>query len=158
MSTKRRIRVTSTRSFLVDVPAEEAERLTELKDLGGNVVHTTDGLDVIEAAARFLRRTNHAPEYVDADVRIEPADDGDLAGGYWEPTVLDATAPGAEGYLWSACHFVDRARQELSSGRYREGHCPDLDALNRDFGRLQERLRVMALAVDDAIRKAAPTP
>lgn len=150
---KRRIRVTATQTFLVDVPAEEAERLTELRDLDGNVVHTPDGLDVIEAAARFLRQTHHAPEYVDAYVTIEAADDGDLAGGFWEPTVLDSTVPAPEGYLWSACYFVDRARQELSSGRYREGHCPDLDALNRDFGRLQERLRLMALA---ALQEATP--
>lgn len=57
---------------------------------------------------------------------------------------------GREQWLWSALHFLDKSRRMLSSGRYRQGNCPELDAVNRDLGRLEEELRLMALEADDS--------
>lgn len=137
-----RLRVEWTESLLVDVPRPQAKRL----------LNPSDYLDVYEAAARFRRQSHYSPSNVeDASVRIEPYQ---RSRSWWDAEVIDTETAG-EGYLWSARHFVGEARRMLGSGRYREGHCPDLDRLNTALGRLEEELRLMALAVDDAPKAVA---
>jgi hypothetical protein len=136
--------VTYTRTIVVDVPAEEAEHLKDPYDY----------TDVLEAADRYKRQTHHGHEYdFEGGVTIEAADEEALESCMWPPEVLQSQPDG--GYIWSARHFVGQARHELGLGRYREGHCPDLDVLNVELGRLGERLRVMALAIDGIHEQAA---
>lgn len=150
-ATKRRLRVIVTETMIVDENAEEAEGLLPVVDEDGEE-HLPEYLDVIEAASRYRRMAHHAAEYIEGDVAIEAADDDD---DWWRGTTpLDATTA-RPGYLWSARHFIGEAMNELSRGRYSEGHCPELDALNRDLGRLDERCRLMALAADPATRQLA---
>lgn len=136
----RRLRVTFTQTLLVDENLEDAR----------SVLDAADHLTVIEAAHRYRTMAHHSSEHLDADVTIEEADSDETG---WA-AVLDATTA-RPGYLWSALTFLDKASQELIGGRYREGRCPELDALNRDLGRLKERLRLMALADDPATAELA---
>ena len=124
-----RLRMVVTRAMLVDVEPEEAARLLK----------PTDYMDVYDAASRFQRISAHGFEHVESDVYFEDAEDVVWYG--IEP--LDGVN-GREKYLWSARHFVIQARTELSSGRYREGNCPELDAVSRDLAVIENRLMEMA--------------
>lgn len=138
---KRRLRVTHTETLLVDVASEDAERLLDPR---------VDHLDQMEAADEYRRQAHPRSNFIFAELALEDAD-GDQP---WYTEVLDAASAGP-GYLWSAWHFLGRARQMLSSGRYRDGHCPDLDRLNIALGRLEEQLRLMALEAAKPKRAAA---
>lgn len=129
-------------TFLVDLDGVEARRLTRPK---------ADYMEVIEAFDQWKRMTGHRPDYVDGGVELVAVKPDDWAhgkrSGRLGDSVLDVAAA-RPGYLWSARHFIGQARYELSSGRYREGHCPDLDRLNGALARLEDELRLMALADD----------
>lgn len=129
-----RLRFTFTKSMWVDIGREEGQRLLDADDY----------TELVEAATRAQRIAAQAGHHVgDAYIVVERYDEGDYVDA--DPIEWDDR----EKYLWSARHFVNKARYELSCGRYREGHCPDLDRVNRDLGRLEEQLRLMALAVDN---------
>ena len=129
-----RLRFTWTQTMDVDVDPEEAASLLDSNDM----------LDVSDAATRYRRQAHHDYEFIEHDVAVEAVADLLPLWGY---RALEG-GTGQEGYLWSARHFIIQARNELSSGRYREGHCPDLDAVNRDLAVIEDRLREMAWAVD----------
>jgi len=131
----KRLRAIITETLLADVGPEEAARL---------LAKDADYLDVIEAVQRFRRIAAHDYEHIEAEVAIEDASE-DWIGPYG---VTPVYGDGREKYLWSARHFVIQARNELSRGRYREGICPELDAVNRDLAMIEDRLRLMAWAVD----------
>lgn len=138
---KQRLRVTWTQSMVVDVPRDQAKRLLKPYDY----------LDVCEAAERFRRQSHYAPYNLeDSGVSIEPYD-----SYLWHGVPVIDTETAGEGYLWSARNLVGDARTMLNRGRYREGHCPDLDRVTQALGRLEEELRLMALAVDEAQKGAA---
>jgi hypothetical protein len=130
---KRRLLATVTERMWVDVDPEEAERLLD----------PSDYLDVYEAVDRYRRIAAHATEHIDADVTLE-ADDDTTRGDYWRVTT-PVDGNGRQRYLWSARHFVGKARHELSLGRYREGYCPELDKVNGALARLEDELRLMAM-------------
>ena len=130
-----RLRFTWTQTMDVDVDPQEAASLLDSNDM----------LDVSDAATRYRRQAHHDYEFIEYDVAVEAVEDDLLP--MWGYKALEG-GTGQEGYLWSARHFIIQARNELSSGRYREGHCPDLDAVNRDLAVIEDRLREMAWAVD----------
>lgn len=131
---KRRLQMTVTEVMFIDVSVDEAERLLD---------PNADSLDVYEAAARFRRISAFDIDQVDSGVELQAREDGD---GSWGLRPVDGEA--RERYLWSARHFIGKARQELSSGRYREGRCPELDQVNGALARLEDELRLMALEID----------
>lgn len=133
----RLVQVDMTKTMLVRLPAEEAE----------DVLHKDAcSTDLAERVTRWLRIAHHDPQQVDGYLTVSDASEVRLDD--WAiPEPVDGV-DGKPSYLWSARHFVGRARYELSCGRYREGHCPDLDEVNRLLGRLEEELRLMAFAAD----------
>lgn len=136
---KQRLRVTWTASLLVDVPRHDAKRLLKPYDY----------VDLCEAAERFRRQSHYAPyNLLESWVSVEPYR---KVWGDWGVSIIDSETAG-EGYLWSARNLVGDARTMLNRGRYREGHCPDLDRVATALGRLEEELRLMALAVDESRR------
>lgn len=136
VAAKHRLRMVSTRAMLVDVEPEEAARLLK----------PSDYMDVYDAADRFQRISGHGFEHVESDVYFEDAEDVVSYG--IEP--VDGVN-GREKYLWSARHFVIMARTELGRGRYREGNCPELDAVSRELAAIENHLGEMALAVERQI-------
>lgn len=135
------LRVTTSETMYVSVTGEEAERLLPEHDDEGKVIRWPDSTDQGEAVTRYKRIAGHR-RVTDGDLTIDTEDHG----GWWEPDVIDGDD--RERYLWSAREFVGRARYELSCGRYREGRCPELDAVNGDLARLEDRLRLMAMEVE----------
>ena len=129
----RLVQVDMTRTMYVSLTDDEAEAAL-------NAAHYLDNCDKV---TRWLRIANHAPEHFDAEFSIAKADaERQALFGYSKPVDGEDGIPS---YLWSARHFVGEARHELSAGRYREGFCPELDEVNTLLGRLEERLRIMAL-------------
>lgn len=135
--TTKRIRFIETREFVVELPAEEADE----------VITSEDICDLADYYERFKRIAHgRLNAHSEGDLTVEEDDPERIPRGWFEPEPIDGT--GRESYLWAARTLVADARYELSIGRYREGKCPELDEANHDLGRLEERLRVMALAVD----------
>lgn len=141
---RRRLRVVMTRTMWVDVDADVAERcLSDHDDCHAGCTRSHPDLtDLSDRVARWHRAAAYGHEYIESDLTVEDGT-GDQPW-YCEP--LDGDTP--EKYLWSARHFVIEARYHLASGRYREGRCPELDAVNGDLARIEDRLRLMALEVD----------
>jgi len=137
-----RLRVTMTRVMFVDVD-EDQTRYGE-KDEKGRP--TADYVDICEAVDRWRRITAHGTQYVDAWVDVDQDEDAGGVGGTWGLDTVDGN--GRQKFLWSARHFVIEARHELSLGRYREGHCPDLDRVNGLLAGIEDQLRLMALETD----------
>ena len=159
-----RLRVTSTEVMYVDVPADEASNYLvnhECHSCGWSTLGAVQDrycpvcktwlsrvlhgyLELCEAYDRW--RTiiagagGHVEAALDAEITTDPLHHLD------DPLPVDGTAP--QQMLWTARAAVMDARHRLSQARYREGHCPDLDAVNRDLGAIEERLRVMAMDVD----------
>lgn len=130
----KRIRVVMTQTMYVDCDDEEA----------GHLLKPYDYTDVYEAVDRFRRIAAHRMEHVESEVSVEAADEDEP----WGDSVKPVHSNDRQRYLWSARHFVGKAMYELSSGRYREGHCPDLDRVNGALARLEDEIRLMALDVD----------
>lgn len=128
----KRLRVVVTESMWVDTDAEEARSLLD----------PSDYMDVYDAITRFRRIAAHDFAHIEYEGHVEDASDETPYG------VEPVYGAGRERFLWSARHFVVKARTELSVGRYRDGNCPELDAVNRDLAAIEDRLRLMALAVD----------
>ena len=131
----KRIRFVDTRSIYVDLPAEDADA----------ILATTDICDLADDYERFKRMAGSGPVPFDGGLYVEDATNQRL--GIWgDPEPIDGTE--REKWLWSARNRVGDARNVLSRARYREGNCQELDAVNAELGKLEERLRVMALAVE----------
>ena len=139
----KRVRFTETRELYVDLPADRADEVLAMDDI-------TDLADEYGQ----LRRIAHG--------RLQVHSEGDLsvedATGGVDPLVQPLDGTGRQSYLWTARNAVSDARYELSSGRYREGNCPELDAANAELGVLEERLRVMALAAEGLGPDCLPLP
>lgn len=141
-----RFRFTWTEMMWVDVPRGEAPSLrpyTTTRQVNGKtekVTYSPDITDVSEMYTRARRISRFDWTSMHGDIEVEEED-----GTPWAD-VVDISQP--ERYIWSARHFVMKARQELSSGRYREGNCPELDQVNGALARLEDELRLMALEID----------
>ena len=131
------VQVDTTKSMFVRLPTDEAEVVLD-KDACST--------DLADRFARWQRIAHYSPHHFDGYINVSAADEARL-DDWAMPEPVDGVE-GKPSYLWSARHFVGRARYELSCGRYREGHCPDLDEVNRLLGRLEEELRLMAFAAD----------
>lgn len=130
----RRLRVTTTETMFVDVTDEEGDRL----------LNPYDYTDVYEAVGRFRRIAAFGTHHIESDVTVEEHTADDIG-----PYGIDVVhGDRDEQFLWSARHFVGKAMFELSSGRYRQGRCPELDEVRGALQRLEDRLRLMALEVD----------
>jgi len=92
----------------------------------------------------------------EGDLTVEAEDGSRIPRGWTAPEPIDGT--GRQSYLWTARNLVSDARYELSSGRYREGNCGEMDDVNAELGRLEERLRVMALSVEGLGPDCRPLP
>ena len=138
--TPRLVAFTYTETFYARIDGDTADRI--LPPDGGQSVDT---IDIADEWDRLKRTAIHGHQYVDADLTVDEVE----KWAPWDATFFDDTAvKGDHGYLWSARHFTGKARTLLSQARYREGNCPDVDALNRDLDRIEERIRVMALEAD----------
>jgi hypothetical protein len=137
LARSRVVQVDMTRTMFVRLPAEEAEAALD-KD--------ADYTDMAERLTEWERIAHYDAHHYDGGFEITDAEEYRLTD-WLAPEPVDAV-DGRPSFLWSARHFVERARGELNCGRYREGHCPELDEVNTLLGRLEERLRLMALAVD----------
>jgi hypothetical protein len=133
-ATKRRVIFTDTRWWAADVAIETADRLLH------------EQVDIIDVAEEFTRIRRCEPHGVpvEADLTVEAAAVSFIASD--EYGVIDGTGP--EEFYWSARKAVMEARYHLNCGRYREGDCREMDAVNASLGRIEEELRVLALAVD----------
>lgn len=133
-----RIAVTTTQVMYVDVPDDEEHRyLIENDEVPPDVT------DLSEAAERFANIAGcEALAYSEGWISIE-RHDGPLP---WCCEALDGTAP--ERRLWRARSILDDAVSLLGRTRYREGDCREVDAAMADLRRVDERLRVMALAAE----------
>lgn len=133
----KRVLVTMTMHMLVDLPVEEAESVIKEDDITVLSEHVT----------RWRRISGYGQEHQYGDLTVEDAAGDWLSeSSWWGPVPVNGSDP--EHYLWSARHFVCEARYQLSSGRYREGNCPDLDQVNGALARLEDELRLMALEID----------
>ena len=140
LSAPTRVVFTDTRWWAVDLDGETAEMVLDKR---------ADIIDIADTFTRARRIDPHASPF-EADLTVERAEDQYLR---WdEAQVIDGTAP--ESYYWSARKSVMEARYHLNCGRYREGDCREMDAVNASLGRIEEELRVLAMAVD-AERKEA---
>ena len=134
--TTKRVRFVERRELYVDLPAAAADAILATRDI-------TDLVDDYDRMKRVAGSdlTHHSA----GDLYVEDATD-QLLGTWGDPQPLDGT--GREKWLWTARSKVAAARYVLSCARYREGNCTELDEANRDLDAIEERLRVMALAVD----------
>ena len=135
-----RVVFTDTRWWAVDLDAETAEMVLDKR---------ADIIDVADTFTRARRIDPHASPF-EADLTVERAEDQYLR--WAESQVIDGT--GTESYYWSARKSVMEARYHLDCGRYREGTCREMDAVNASLGRIEEELRVLAMAVDDERKEA----
>ncbi len=133
----RLVQLDITQTMFVRLPAEEAEVV---------LAKEACSTDLADRFARWQRIAHYSPHHFDGYIDVSAPDEARL-DDWAMPEPVDGVE-GKPSYLWSARHFVGRARYELSCGRYREGHCPDLDEVNRLLGRLEEELRLMAFAAD----------
>ena len=124
-----------TRALYVDLPAEQAD----------GILATGDICDVADDYERFKRMAGAERPPFDHDLYVEDAT-GEPLGVWGDPEPVDGTQ--REKWLWAARNQVADARYTLSRARYREGNCQELDAVNAELSKLEERLRVMALAVE----------
>lgn len=131
----KRVRFVETRALYVDLPAEQAD----------DVLATDDICDLADDYERFKRMAGAERPPFDSDLYVEDAT-GEPLGIWNDPRPLDGTQ--REKWLWAARNQVGDARSTLGRARYREGNCVELDEVNAHLGRLEERLRVMALAVE----------
>jgi hypothetical protein len=133
--TTKRVRFVETRSLYVDLPAEEADVILNDRDI----------TDLADDYGRFKRMAgSERPPFI-GFLTAEDAT-GERLDDWGDPLPVDGT--GREKWLWAARNEVADARYTLARARYREGNCEELDAVRAELGRLEERLRVMALAVE----------
>ena len=85
-------------------------------------------------------------EFVDGHLEVQVHDQRPEADVWYQTKVVEHDAPSR--MLWRARNELSDAARTLSRARYREGHCPELDALTGEVRRLEERLRLMAIEVD----------
>lgn len=136
-----RVEVTITKRMLVDLdPTDEGDRYLLDPD-----VDTSDLADSLSRWQRIAERGGSAHAHYDYDLEVRDATKDSLAMTFG-PVPIDGHA--RESYLWTARNRVADARYQLSLGRYREGDCVELDEVNRELDRFEERLRVMALAAE----------
>ncbi len=124
------VQVEMVERFVVKLTGEDAER---------------DGFDVDDVS--------HWADLVDRSLNLDGDYDIEEVGSpdeFWSPEAVDADAPTR--LLWQAREHLSRAYGKLGRARYREGHCPEVDAFTADLLRLDERLRLMALEVDEERR------
>lgn len=132
-----RLAVTKTQVMYVEVPDDEEYRYLTEED------EAPDVTDLSDAAERFENIAGcEALAYSEGWISIERFD-GPLP---WCCDALDGTAP--ERRLWRARSILNKAWALLGRTRYREGDCREVDAVIRDLSRIEERLRVMALAAE----------
>jgi hypothetical protein len=135
-STTKRVRFVETRELYVDLPIEQSVA----------ILATTDITELADDYGRMKRIAGgDLTSHLVGDLYVEDATD-QLLGVWGDPEPLDGTGP--ERWLWTARSKLADARYVLTRARYREGNCAELDAVNRDLGEIEERLRVMALAAE----------
>ena len=139
-ATLRRVVFTETCYWAATVEAETADLV---------LADWADIIDVAETLEQIKLANPHDMPF-EAWLTVEAVEDQAMHVPDWG--VLDGTKP--ESFYWSARKAVMEARTVLSRGRYREGNCPEMDAVNASLGRIEEELRLLALAVD-AQRKEA---
>lgn len=128
-----------TRWWSVDLDTDEAEIILDER---AEIIDVAESLERVKLA--------HPHQYpCDGGLDVERADESALYVA--DDMVLDGTKPPA--YYWSARARVMDARSILSRGRYREGNCREMDAVNADLTVIEDRLRVLALAADDTKAK-----
>lgn len=137
---KKRVRVTVTRTMWVDLSPDEAECVLPYERDGK--MHPQDITELSDHFTRWQRIAAYGNEHYDGYLEVEEAD-GEAP---WYCEAVDGS--GRQKYLWSARHFLIEARYQLSSGRYRDGHCPDLDRVNGALAVIEDELRLMALDAD----------
>ena len=111
-----------------------------------------EGADLIDVAETLERIKMANPHDMPFEAWLTAEAGEDQAMHVPDYGVLDGTKP--ESFYWSARHRVMQARTILSRGRYREGNCPEMDAVNASLGRIEEELRLLALAVDEQRKEA----
>lgn len=138
-----RLRVTKTVVMYVDVPDDEEHRaLIEREDAQGRPI-PTDGIALAEAAARFENIAGCEPcAYSNGWVSIE-RDEDPLP---WCCAALDGMGP--QRRIWRARHILSTAYGLLQRTRHFEGDVYEVDRVIADLRKIDERLRVMALAAE----------
>lgn len=142
MPDKVRFRFTVTERMWIDVHPDEADSLRPYKTErdGEPVTYAPDLETISDFYTRARRISQFDWTHLDSDIEVEEEE--------YKPWAEVVDMSQDERYIWSARHFVMKARQELSSGRYREGNCPELDAVNGALAHLEDELRLMALEID----------
>jgi len=137
--TTKRLCFVTTKHVYVDLPADQADEILGLTDI----------VDLADEYER-LKRVAHGrlQQHSEADLEVSDSREDVAAGWRLDPWVQPLDGTGRESYLWTARNAVGDARHQLALGRYREGECSELDAVNAELGRLEEHLRVMALVVE----------
>lgn len=135
MSDTKRVVFTETLHWAAEVDTETAEMILDER---------ADIIDIAETLTRVKRANPHNYPF-DGSLTVEAADESFLYVGEWD--VLDGTKP--ESFYWTARKHVMDARYALSSGRYREGDCREMDAVNAKLAKIEDELRLLAMAVDE---------
>ena len=131
-----RVVFTDTRWWAVDLDAETAEMVLD------------ERADIIDVAETFMasRRSDPYAAPFEADLTVERCGDSHLHVPDF--SVIDATK--AESFYWTARKHVMEARHALNCGRYREGDCREMDAVNAKLTAIEDELRLLAMAVDES--------
>lgn len=126
-----------TETWVADLDDEEAEWV---------LAPDADVCDLSDVFERLKRIAQGRKDAVcDASLTVE-----DAADAGWVPDwvmAIDGTAP--QNFYWTARQRVMEAGTVLTSGRYREGDCKEMDAVRAALSEIEERLRLLALAVDE---------
>lgn len=135
-----RVVFTDTRWWAVDLDAETAAMVLDER---------ADICDVADTLAAANRSDPYAYPF-EAGLTVQKAEDQYLHRD--DIQVIDGTKP--ESFYWTARKYVMDARHALNLGRYREGNCREMDAVNARLTAIEDELRVLAMAVDDERKEA----